>query len=365
MGQWLRNGIGIAVVVLGLAGLCWAVAAGGPDVMPLPVGQFGGPNFLSNPPLESLVARSDLVVVGKVVKKEEGIQKAFPVPRTPDRGDERFTRYRLSVSQVIKEEAVTTGAAMVTVTEEDANRTIARSVGQKIEIRLASPPSPKPAQWGVTLTGESVKQEGELRLRAQTIEGPGGIRGMVQGGRLTAVARFVATKAGKTTVKLEAHPRGNPGAKAVKTFTVTVDVRQGGAKGVAVRRTIDVLGKTPPVEVNGRRPVGSAWVDLGQNKSYVLLLHKLPEGDDYYVPASPAGYLAATRENINRVKKAADVDQWNWGKSVGGLQVSLLVNPQKVRVQKAFVRVPGGPIHGVLQKRVRLEVVVAVRNTTD
>ncbi|HUT59766.1 MAG TPA: protease inhibitor I42 family protein [Phycisphaerae bacterium] len=108
-------------------------------------------------------------------------------------------------------------------------KTVTAVVGQKIIIRIASRgagPTPPP-KWTAKLKGDSLTQEGEIRLRARRIAGPtgSGIVGIQQGGPMTLEATFRAAKPGKTTVTLEARPWRQADAAAEKTFTVTVDVQ--------------------------------------------------------------------------------------------------------------------------------------------
>jgi len=126
--------------------------------------------------------------------------------------------------------AVSADAKELIIMEESDGKTVSAIVGQKIIIRIPSVgagPKPPP-QWTAKLKGKSLKQQGEILLRAKTIPGLNGIVGMQQGGPMTTEAVFTAIAAGKTTITLEARPRGQPKADPSKTFTVTVDVKKVG-----------------------------------------------------------------------------------------------------------------------------------------
>ena len=117
------------------------------------------------------------------------------------------------------------------VTDADEGKTVSATVGQKVVIRIPSEgPGPRPPpQWTAKFDGNSLRLEGEILLRAKTVAGPGGLVGVQQGGPMVAEAVFLATKACKTTITLEARPFGKPDAAPKKTFAVTVEVKAGEA----------------------------------------------------------------------------------------------------------------------------------------
>jgi hypothetical protein len=213
-----------------------------------------GQGFLSDPPLEFLVGRSELVVVAKVVKVEDAgeLKIAAPDERKPAQG--RFTRYTLAVSEVIREE------------------------------KAAAPRDPNAAP----------------------------------------------------------SPATQPAP-----------------------RRISILAKTPPVAIRGQMPDGGYWVDLREDQSYILLLRRLPDRQEYYLPLHPMNSRPAAKQEVDKVKKAAEFSSWPWGKSVDGLQIALLMNRTQARLQKSWVRVPGGPAQGVPQTTARFEMVLALHNLSD
>jgi hypothetical protein len=138
--------------------------------------------------------------------------------------------------------SVAADAKDLIVTDESDGKTVSASIGQKIVIRIPSEgPGPKPPpQWTARLKGESLRLEGEIRLRAKTIAGPAGVAGVQQGGPMTAEAVLTAVKAGKTAVTLESRQRGQPpDAKPSGTFTVTVDVQAVPAAASTTKPTED------------------------------------------------------------------------------------------------------------------------------
>ena len=217
-------------------------------------GTASAQGFLSDPPLEFLVGRCELVAVAKVVKAEDAgeLKIAAPDERKPAEG--RFTRYTLAVSEVIREE------------------------------KAAAPKDPNAAP----------------------------------------------------------SPATQPAP-----------------------RRISILAKTPPVAIRGQMPDGGYWVDLREDQSYILLLRRLPDRQEYYLPLHPMNSRPAAKEDVDKVKKAAEFSSWPWGKSVDGLQVALLMNRTQARLQKSWVRIPGGPAQGVPQTTARFEIVLALHNVSD
>lgn len=114
-------------------------------------------------------------------------------------------------------------------------KTVSAVVGQRIVIRLPSEgPGPKPPpRWTALLRGEALWQEGEPRLRSRTVVGPPGIVGIQQGGPMHVEVAFVAVRPGKAVVTLLCRPWRQPDAVPSRTFTVTVDVKAGGAGAAA------------------------------------------------------------------------------------------------------------------------------------
>jgi DNA-directed RNA polymerase subunit RPC12/RpoP len=120
--------------------------------------------------------------------------------------------------------------------ETSDGKTVSAVVGQKVVIRVPSDgPGPRPPpQWTAKLEGESLKQDGEIRLSAKTtVAGPGGLASIQQGGPMAAEARFIAAKAGQTKITLESRPRQPAGAAPTKTYTFTVEVKAGAATAPA------------------------------------------------------------------------------------------------------------------------------------
>jgi len=131
----------------------------------------------------------------------------------------------------------------------------------------------------------------------------------------------------------------------------------------AAPRQITVLGKAAPP--GGPMPDGEAFVGLRAGQSYLLMLRELANRPDYYLPAYHKRTAPATPEKIAEVTKAADPNTWPWGKAADGLQACLLPSKTKLRLQKSFVRQPGGPRQGVLRIYAGFESVVALRNTSE
>lgn len=72
------------------------------------------------------------------------------------------------------------------------------------------------------------------------------------------------------------------------------------------------------------------YLDLTIGDTYILMLQKMPVGDDYYLPARSACALPTTKnfETIEAsVKKAIDIDNWAWGVESKGLQMALIATP--------------------------------------
>lgn len=126
-------------------------------------------------------------------------------------------------------------------------------------------------------------------------------------------------------------------------------------------RKITVLAKTPPAG----RILGEAFVSLRGGRSYVLMLRAMPDRADYYLTAYHKRNAPATAEKIAEITKAADVNKWAWGKAADGLQAVLITSRRTARLQKSYVREPGGPRLAVLRISARIEFVIALRNTSD
>lgn len=98
-------------------------------------------------------------------------------------------------------------------------------------------------------------------------------------------------------------------------------------------KTLSVLTPTqmPPKEIGGTgmhphiRMMMPAPMVL--DKSYVLFLKKLAGSAEYYLV--PDSRFEALEQTVKRVDAAAKIDQWPWGKTVGSLQLCLLL-PEEV-----------------------------------
>lgn len=56
-----------------------------------------------------------------------------------------------------------------------------------------------------------------------------------------------------------------------------------------------------------------------------MVLHKLKNGNAYYLPYAMKHRMKATPDHVRAVKQAAAVDKWQWGEAVHGLQLAVIV----------------------------------------
>ena len=140
------------------------------------------------------------------------------------------------------------------VGETSDGKTVVAAVGQKIVIRVPSEgPGPKPPpQWTAKLEGESLRQEGEIRLRGRgpiAVPGRPGPVAVQQGGPMVAEGVFTTVKPGKTKITLEARPFRQPDAAPTKTFTFTVDVQAATTTAPAAKPSEAKVKEIAPVAV--------------------------------------------------------------------------------------------------------------------
>ncbi len=98
---------------------------------------------------------------------------------------------------------------------------------------------------------------------------------------------------------------------------------------------------------------GPHYANLDKGKRYLFTLNKLPKAKGFVAQPSFKNTLPIndkTKERVERMKKLADVNSWNWGKPVNGLQVAI---------------VPDEPVRLSNELRGRLMFVAALRNTSE
>jgi len=99
---------------------------------------------------------------------------------------------------------------------------------------------------------------------------------------------------------------------------------------------------------------GPAWPDLKVGTAYVLILRRLPDRREYFLPAYPKNFRTAVEKNVAEVEAFADVDAWPWGEETGGLRVALVPSSPTATLYPARTGTP----------TVQVQVTVALRNTT-
>jgi len=135
-------------------------------------------------------------------------------------------------------------------------------------------------------------------------------------------------------------------------------------------RAIDIFVRVPrPQRAGGPRVFVSDqyFASLAPGESYVLILRKMPDKPEYYLPSYPKNYGLAKPEQVARIRRAALVDKWSWGPAVGGLQIALM--PQQTSVQlrqiRRLVRDKSGRMKPQFQgQSAQVRLVVALRNTS-
>jgi hypothetical protein len=179
-----------------------------------------------------------------------------------------------------------------------------------------------------------------------------------------------ATKAAEPqTMRLKPPDAKQPIRTWFRTFAVKVTrvlAEKDPPEGLdpAAEREVKIIARSlPPPQPGGpliwRSDAGS-YPFLRVGRSYVLILRKMPEGGTYYLPAYFRNWRPTSKEWIEQVRRAADVEKWPWGKAVDGLQIALLTTRQELWLRTATIRGPRG------QRRARtvfVQMVVALRNT--
>ncbi len=87
-------------------------------------------------------------------------------------------------------------------------------------------------------------------------------------------------------------------------------------------------------------------------KSYMMILSKLPDRTEYYLPSYFLNFKADADPMVKEVEKLADLDSWPWGKEQNGLRMACMM-------MSAYVT-PGGT-----GDRAFCFACVAVRNVSD
>ncbi|HUS47807.1 MAG TPA: hypothetical protein VNA25_15945 [Phycisphaerae bacterium] len=192
---------------------------------------------------------------------------------------------------------------------------------------------------------------------------------VVQRCELVVVAE-VTTAGAVAHMQLKIPGAKQPVGRLYRNYTLQVKqvLRENGAAPkdeTPKDRKIEVLAEARPPAGPGVPVVSDDMsVSLRVGQSYVLALRKLPDRVEYYLSAYPRNRASASAERIDLYKKAAQLEDWPWGKAVDGLQIALLHATTKLRIRTVAVRRPGGPPRGVPQQSVYLQPVVVLRNTT-
>lgn len=148
---------------------------------------------------------------------------------------------------------------------------------------------------------------------------------------------------------------------------VTEVIKADGVKVVKGGK-ISVLGHAmDPGRVGGPAlSTDDLYPEFKKGSSYVLLLRKMADRDQLYLPFYPTCAQKATRQAVARVRIAADVRKWAWGVVVNGLQIACvprdrvfqLRGPGKIRRRGQWVVFPA-------PTAVYVMATVALRNTSD
>jgi len=118
----------------------------------------------------------------------------------------------------------------------------------------------------------------------------------------------------------------------------------------------------------GIRPMiigGAIYPNLGVGKRYLLMLRNFPGAakGEFFLPGYPRSSYEVNENNkkiVARIEKLADLDNWPWGKIVGGVQMALLPAHPQVNVSPMHSPPAANPA-----LRAYTKLVFALRNTTD
>ena len=101
----------------------------------------------------------------------------------------------------------------------------------------------------------------------------------------------------------------------------------GPASAATRTATIKVLFDRP--DPDAPPPTGGSpfYLDPQEGGEYVLLLQKMLQRDEFYLPARTACLQKADPAAVAAVKAALDIDKWPWGETVAGLQLAAVVAP--------------------------------------
>jgi cell division septation protein DedD len=156
-----------------------------------------------------------------------------------------------------------------------------------------------------------------------------------------------------TTQSAGASHKGSSQKMTVEVGEVIKD-STGLVKPLAGKKTVVVWQEWPkttkPDPARDTAPPASESDYLAKGGQYVLILQKIKDRDEYYLPNYHANRDSAS--SLDRYRVPADVEKWNWGKPAGGLQMAFFVRNDEKVITK-------------IQPQPEAMVLFAVRNVSD
>jgi len=150
-------------------------------------------------------------------------------------------------------------------------------------------------------------------------------------------------------------------------YNVTVDRVIKTAEGVKVKKgdKIVVVSQSAPPRQPGLIMVdGPSYANLKRDAAYVLILHKLPGNEGYYLRPYFKCFRPNRKQDVDPIVKAAQVDKWAWGEAANGLQFALVTTRSWAQLGRQVVRRRVGGRWVKMPPSVHVQSVMALRNVS-